>query len=487
MDPVISIRPLLAVAVAVLAALAVLLLHNREKLRDVVSPVAALAMFAIVASMAPTVLAGGTVDLRLFEVLPGIDFAFRADALGMVFATVSSLLWIAAAFYSIGYMRHLNEHGQTRFFACFATSLAAAVGGAFAANLFTLVIFYEVLSLVTYPLVYHHEDEEAWAGSRKYLVYLMGASKSVLLAALALTYQIAGSLDFVAGGLLAGVDASAALLTVVYFCYLFGFAKSAVMPMHAWLPAAMVAPTPVSALLHAVAVVKMGVFCVLRVVFHVFGVGLMDGLGLGIATAYLVSFTILMASVYALTRDDLKARLAYSTVSQLSYIVLGAVLLSPVAMVGGIIHIAAHAFSKITLFLCAGSIYCASGKRNISEMAGIGRRLPWTMGAFFVASLSMIGIPPTAGFVSKWYLALGSVEAGEIAFLIVLLASSVLNAAYFLPVSYGAFFGTEAPESPTTVREIPMVVIPLVATAILSVSMGIFPDYFLTLAEGVVR
>jgi multicomponent Na+:H+ antiporter subunit D len=487
LDPVISIRPLLAVAVAGLAALAVLLLSNREKLRDAVSPLAAIVMFAIVASMAPTVLAGGTVDLRLFEILPGIDFAFRADALGMVFATISSLLWIVAAFYSIGYMRHLNEHAQTRFFACFATSLAAAVGGAFAANLFTLVIFYEVLSLVTYPLVYHHEDEEGWTGSRKYLVYLMGASKSMLLAALALTYHISGSLDFVPGGLLAGGDASAPLLTVVYFCYLFGFAKAAVMPMHAWLPAAMVAPTPVSALLHAVAVVKMGVFCVLRVVFHVFGAGLMDGLGLGIITAYLVSFTILMASIYALTRDDLKARLAYSTVSQLSYVVLGAVLLTPVAMVGGIIHIAAHAFSKITLFFCAGSIYCASGKRNISEMAGIGRRLPWTMAAFFVGSLSMIGVPPTAGFVSKWYLALGSLEAGETAFLIVLLVSSILNAAYFLPVSYVAFFGTEAPESPPSVREIPMVTIPLVATAILSVSMGIFPDYFLVLAAWVVE
>jgi multicomponent Na+:H+ antiporter subunit D len=487
LDPVISIRPLLAVAVAGLAALSILLLDNREKLRDAVSPLAAIAMFAIVASIAPTVLAGGTVELRLFEILPGIDFAFRADALGMVFATVSSLLWIVAAFYSIGYMRHLNEHAQTRFFACFATSLAAAVGGAFSANLFTLVIFYEALSLVTYPLVYHHEDEEGWRGSRRYIVYLMGASKSVLLAALALTYHIAGSLDFLAGGLLANTDASATLLTVVYFCYLFGFAKAAVMPMHAWLPAAMVAPTPVSALLHAVAVVKMGVFCVLRLVFHVFGTGLVDRLGLGIATAYLVSFTILMASIYALTRDDLKARLAYSTVSQLSYIVLGAVLLSPVAMVGGIIHIASHAFSKITLFFCAGSIYCASGKRNISDMAGIGRRLPWTMGAFFVGSLSMIGVPPTGGFVSKWYLALGSVEAGEIAFLIVLLVSSVLNAAYFLPISYVAFFGTETAESQATIREIPMVTIPLVATAILSVMMGIFPGYFLALAEGVVR
>ncbi len=492
MDPVVSIRPLLAIAVAVLAAVAVLLLRDRDKLRDAVSPVAAVVMFGIVASMAPTVLAGGTIEYDLFEVLPGIDFAFRVDSLGMVFATISSLLWIAAAVYSVGYMRSLNEHAQTRFFACFATSLAAAVGGAFAANLFTLVIFYEVLSLVTYPLVYHHEDDEAWDGSRKYLVYLMGASKSILLAALALTYHLAGSLEFLPGGLLAGVDASPLLLSAVYLCYLFGFAKAAIMPMHAWLPAAMVAPTPVSALLHAVAVVKMGVFCVLRVVFHVFGVDLMDSLGLGIATAYLVSFTIVMASVYALTRDDLKARLAYSTVSQLSYIVLGAVLLSPTAMVGGIVHIAAHAFSKITLFLCAGSIYCASGKRNISEMAGIGRKLPWTMGAFFVGSLSMIGVPPTSGFVSKWYLALGSVEAGELAFLAVLLVSSVLNAAYFLPVSYIAFFGAEesageVPEGSRTIQEIPLVTIPLVATAFLSLLMGIYPDYFLTLAEGVVK
>ncbi len=492
MDPVVSIRPLLAIAVAALAAVAVLLLRDRDKLRDAVSPVAAVVMFGIVASMAPTVLAGGTIEYDLFEVLPGIDFAFRVDSLGMVFATISSLLWIAAAVYSVGYMRSLNEHAQTRFFACFATSLAAAVGGAFAANLFTLVIFYEVLSLVTYPLVYHHEDDEAWDGSRKYLVYLMGASKSILLAALALTYHLAGSLEFLPGGLLAGVDASPLLLSAVYLCYLFGFAKAAIMPMHAWLPAAMVAPTPVSALLHAVAVVKMGVFCVLRVVFHVFGVDLMDSLGLGIATAYLVSFTILMASVYALTRDDLKARLAYSTVSQLSYIVLGAVLLSPSAMVGGIVHIAAHAFSKITLFLCAGSIYCALGKRNISEMAGIGRKLPWTMGAFFVGSLSMIGVPPTSGFVSKWYLALGSVEAGELAFLAVLLVSSVLNAAYFLPVSYIAFFGAEesageVPEGSRTIQEIPLVTIPLVATAFLSLLMGIYPDYFLTLAEGVVK
>ena len=486
MESIESIRPLLAIAVSALAAVAILALGRRENLRDGISLAAALVKFALVASMAPVVLAGGTIECELFPILPGISFAFRVDALGMVFATIASLLWMAAGIYSIGYMRSLNEHAQTRFFACFALSLSAAVGGAFSANLFTLVIFYEILSLVTYPLVYHKENEEAWQGSRVYLVHLMGASKTFLLAALALTYYVAGSLDFAPKGLLEDVAASPVLLSVIYVCYLAGFAKAAIMPLHAWLPSAMVAPTPVSALLHAVAVVKMGVFCVLRVVFHVMGPDLMKELDLGIVTAYVVSFTILMASIYALTRDDLKARLAYSTVSQLSYIILGAVLLTPGAAVGGIVHIASHAFSKITLFFCAGSIYCASRRRNISDLAGIGRRLPWTMGAFFVGSLGMIGIPPAAGFVSKWYLAVGSVEAGEFTFLGVLLVSSILNAAYFLPITYTAFF--EKPRGDDAeVREIPMLAVPLVVTAALSLFMGLFPDYFLTLAREVVR
>lgn len=488
-----SIRPVLAISVSLLAAVLILYLRKSPNRRDMVSVVAAVIKFLIVISLAPVVLAGGQLELTLFEVLPGIDFAFRVDALGMVFATVSSLLWIVAALYSIGYMRSLNEHAQTRFFASFAISLSAAVGGAFAANLFTLVIFYEVLSLVTYPLVYHKEDEESWGGARRYLVYLLGASKSFLLAALALTYQLAGTLDFMPGGVFADTGASGVLLSIVYLCYLAGFAKAAVMPFHAWLPAAMVAPTPVSALLHAVAVVKMGVFCMLRVIFHVMGVDLLGALGLGLATAYLVSFTIVMASIYALTRDDLKARLAYSTVSQLSYIILGAVLLTPMAAVGGILHIAAHAFSKITLFFCAGSIYCASRRRNISDLAGIGRRLPWTMGAFFVGSLGMIGIPPSGGFISKWYLAVGSIEAGELVFLIVLLLSAVLNAAYFLPVAYTAFFEEAKPaDDPRLVahkdiREIPMVAVPLVVTALLSLALGLNPDYFLRLATLVMQ
>ena len=275
------------------------------------------------------------------------------------------------------------------------------------------MIFYEVLSLVTYPLVYHHEDKAAWEGSKKYVIYLVGMSKTFLLAGLALTYQMAGTLDFAPDGLFNSVDAEPLLMIVVYVCYIAGFAKAGIMPLHIWLPSAMVAPTPVSALLHAVAVVKMGVFCVLRVVFHVFGVGLMGSLGLGTATAYVVSFTIILASVYALTRDDLKARLAYSTVSQLSYIILGAVLLAPIAKIGGIVHIASHAFSKITLFFCAGAYIVAAHKTEISHMHGVGRTMPLTTIAFMIGSLSIIGLPPMGGLWSKWYLALGALEAGQ--------------------------------------------------------------------------
>ena len=491
METIISIKPVLAFLVSLTAAAIILILHNKPNLREATTLLAALIKFLLVISMAPLVLQGKVIEYSLFTVLPGVDFAFRVDPLGMVFATTSSLLWIFAAIYSIGYMRSLNEHAQTRFFACFAVSLSAAVGGAFAANLFTLVLFYEVLSLITYPLVYHHEDDKAWEGSRKYIVYLVGTSKSFLLIALALTYHLTGDLDFQSQGMLNDVTESPLVLTLLYFCYLAGFAKAGIMPLHAWLPAAMVAPTPVSGLLHAVAVVKMGVFCVLRVIFHVFGINLMGDLGLGIATAYLVSFTIITASLYALTQDDLKARLAYSTVSQLSYIILGAALLAPSAMVGGIVHIAVHAFSKITLFFCAGSIYCACKRRRISELAGIGRHMPWTMGAFFIASLSMIGIPPAAGFISKWYLVVGAVEAQELAFLLVLLVSAVLNAAYFLPVSYKAFFEKEHPPPEGSVvepiREIPMMAAALVITALLSVLLGFYPDYFLALAREVIK
>jgi multicomponent Na+:H+ antiporter subunit D len=307
--------------------------------------------------------------------------------------------------------------------------------------------------------------------------------------------MVAGTTDFQSHGLLRSQPGST-LLFVGFFIFLFGFAKGAVMPVHNWLPSAMVAPTPVSALLHAVAVVKVGVFSILRVVLHIYGVDLMSRMNLGITAAYVVSFTIVIASIIALSKDNLKARLAYSTVSQLSYVILGAVLLTPSSMVGGIMHIANHAFSKITLFFCAGSLYCSAHKTEVSQLSAIGKKMPWTMAAFFIASLSMIGVPPAAGFTSKWYLALGSIEAHQIPILVALLVSTVLNAAYFLPITYKAFFEKEettvisshdSHDHHEEIKEIPFVVVPLVVTSIISLVIGIYPDYFLRLAQEVIR
>ncbi|NKE70634.1 monovalent cation/H+ antiporter subunit D family protein [Nitrospiraceae bacterium HYJII51-Mn-bac16s-1-B09] len=515
-----DIRPLLAILVSMVAVGLILASDKKPNVREGWSIGAGIIKFLIVLSMAPTILSGQILEYTLYTFVPGLDIKFRVDPFGMVFATIASGLWIVTTFYSIGYMRGTNEKKQTRYFACFAISVASALGVAFSANLLTLFIFYEFLSLATFPLVNHKETPESFLGARKYLIYLVGASKTFLLAAIILTYSVAGTLEFSKGGLFAGKGAPW-MLVLIYLFFIYGFAKAAIMPVHAWLPAAMVAPTPVSALLHAVAVVKVGVFSVLRVIFHVFGPELMGQLHLGVMTAYLVSFTIIMASIYALTRDNLKARLAYSTVSQLSYVILGAALLSPSGMTAGVIHIANHAISKITLFFCAGSIYVASHKTNISQMRGIGRKMPWTMTAFSIGALSMIGVPPVAGFVTKWYLALGAIEAGQIPILFVLIASTILNAGYFVPVIYTAFF--HAPEgeahghgpalhpAPQSVGAMaahddhtlghgagtshdedfgeasPFVYVPLMVTAILSVLVGLFPDYFLALAKLVIQ
>lgn len=488
METIISIRPFLAVMVSAVAVALIVASRHNPNLREFWSLAAGVIKFLIVISMAPAIFAGSSYEFTVFTVLPGIELKFRADALGLFFATTASFLWIVTTCYSIGYMRSLKEHAQTRFFACFAVALSAAIGVAFAANLFTLYLCYEVLSIMTYPLVAHHEDGKAWEGGKKYIVYLMGLSKTFLLGAVVLTYMLAGTLDFAPGGILTP-DMPQGLVILAFICFIIGFAKAGIMPWHSWLPSAMVAPTPVSALLHAVAVVKVGVFSIVRVMLFIFGPETLGALNIGLPTAYFVSFTIVTASIIALTKDDLKARLAYSTVSQLAYIVLGVALLSPSGMLGGILHIATHAFSKITLFFCAGSIMVASGIRKISQMNGIGRKMPYTMAAFTIGSFSMIGVPAVSGFVSKWYLVVGSMEAGSIAVLMVLLVSTVLNAAYFLPVVFAAFFREPADDKVLEgVTEAPnFVVVPLMVTAVLSVVFGLFPNYFVTLAEMVVR
>jgi len=385
-------------------------------------------------------------------------------------------------------MRGLKEHSQTRYFCYFAFALSATIGVAFSANLLTLYLFYEMLSLATYPLVTHHQDEEARKSGRKYLLYIVGTSIGLALPAMLISYHLAGTLEFGRQGFLAGT-ASKPLIGLLLFMFLFGFAKAAIMPFHSWLPAAMVAPTPVSALLHAVAVVKVGVFSVVRVLTGVFGTDLLFSLDFGPVILFVASATILVGSFIALSQDGLKRLLAFSTIAQLSYIVLGVGLLSPKGMTGGMVHIAMHAFGKITLFFCAGAIFVATGKKNISEMVGIGRRMPVTMAAFFVASLSIIGMPPCGGFVSKWYLVLGSLEAHQMPILFVLLFSSLLNAAYFMPIVYRAFFcRPEEAMFENTVQEAPpFCVVPLVITAVISVILLFYPQPFFRLASMMVQ
>ena len=479
-----SLLPLLAVVVPALGALLIAWTgERRANLREFWSVSAGIVMFALVAGMIPEVLAGRTPECVLFRILPGIELAFRVDAFGLLFASGASLLWILTSFYSIGYMRSLKEHAQTRYFACFALALSATVGVAFSANLFTVFLFYEALTLVTYPLVGHKETVEARAGARKYVIYLLGAAKVFLLAAIVLTYNVAGTLEFRSGGILSAAQAIAqpGLLFIIFALFLFGFAKNALMPLHSWLPAAMVAPTPVSALLHAVAVVKTGVFCTVRVVLFVFGPVTMREVGADQLALVAASATILLGSFLAMGQDNLKARLAFSTVSQLSYIILGVALLNQTGVLGGIAHITNHAVSKITLFFCAGSIYVSTHKTEISQMSGLAKRMPWTMAAFALASLSVVGIPLTSGFVSKWYLALGTVDGGRLVLLGVLLVSSLLNAIYLGSIVYKAYFEEESPTS-EAVREEPWMVAPLAISAAASLILGLYPTPVLELA-----
>ncbi len=496
-NTIVSIKPLLALLAAMTGTILVMLSGRKPNIRESWSFVAAVTMFGIIASMIKTILpesmggSGKMIILRLFEILPGLSVTLRVDAFSMVFALVASFLWIIAVFYSLGYMRGLDEHAQTRFNACFALALFGAVGVAFSDNLFTMYLFYEIVSICTYPLVAHHQDEEGYEGGKKYIVYLTTTAKGLVLPAMILIYVITGSLDF-ADNIRTGIfpaDVNQILVTVLYIFCLIGFAKNGVMPVHHWLPGAMVAPTPVSALLHAVAVVKVGVFSTTRVMLYVFGVDLMSKFNLGIPTAYFVSFTIIMASVIALSKDNLKARLAYSTVSQLSYIILGVALLTPTGIEGGIIHIANHAFSKITLFFCAGAIYVAAHKKDISEMSGLGRTMPFTFAAFGIASLSMIGAPPVAGFVTKWKLLVGTMQldAHYIGILLVLLASTLLNVGYFAPVTFKAFFGKRPANEPYEgIKEAPLtMVVPIMIAAIISVIIGIYPDFIMNFVRAV--
>ena len=488
-----SIKPLLAFLAPLVGLVFINLLRKKPNWREGATFAAAFTQCGIVFSMLPDALAGNYHVFTFLEILPDVHIRLRADPMGMIFAMVASTLWIVTTLYGIGYMRGLKEHAQTRFFSFFAVSLGATMGVAFAANLFTLYLFYEMLSLATFPLVTHHQDRDARGGGRTYLTYLLGTSVGLALPAIIYIYaKTGGAVDFLSPEVLgAHIDPMAG--GILLLMLVFGFAKSGLMPFHSWLPGAMVAPTPVSALLHAVAVVKVGVFCVIRVYTGVFDQDLLQSVDTGIILTYVAAFTVLISSLIALSQDNLKRRLAFSTIGQLGYITVGVSMLSsgalsgvesPQSMTGSILHIAMHAFGKITLFFCAGAIFVASGRKYISQLDGIGRRMPFTMTAFLIGALSVIGLPPTGGVISKWYLIMGALEAKYVFVMVILLTSSFLNIVYLLPIAVRAFF---IPKNEGafhgSVKEAPwQCVVPLCVTAVLSVLLFFFSGPLVELA-----
>jgi multicomponent Na+:H+ antiporter subunit D len=477
---------LACVALPLLAPALITALHRWPNPREAVTLLTSGGLFLLVYSLHDAVLHGARPAINLAEPLPGLNIGFEVEPLGMLFALLASFLWMVTSVYSIGYLRSHHEWRQTSYYSYFAVALGSTMGIAFAGNLFTLFIFYELLTLSTYPLVTHAGDDAAREAGRMYLGYLLGTSIILLLLALVWTWSLTGTLDFRDGGILAdAVTPGTASILLVLF--IFGIGKAAVMPFHLWLPAAMVAPTPVSALLHAVAVVKAGVFTVLKVAIYIFGIDFLAQVPATQWLMYVAAATILLAALVALRQDNLKLRLAWSTISQLSYIVLCVLLVTPLGIVGGSMHIVMHAFAKITLFFCAGAILITTHKTRISELGGIGRRMPWTMAAFTVGALSMIGVPPMAGFVSKWYILLGAIEAQQLFAVGVIIMSTLLNAAYFLPIVYTAFFRTPESNPEHEYRDAPgeaplAVMLAIAVTATGTVALFFLPDLPLELA-----
>jgi len=474
----------LSILVPFIGALLVIATGKIPNLREAVTLTTAVILFSIVLAITDHTFNDVAMQLNVVEIFPGLTIAFEVEPLGVLFALVASFLWIITSVYAVGYMRGNNEGNQTRFFFCFAFSISSVMAICFSGNLLTLFVFYEVLTLATYPLVTHAGNDAAKEGGRKYLGILLSTSICFLLFAILGTYSLTGTLDFKAGGIFddSHNDLVLGLLLVLFA---FGIGKAALMPFHRWLPAAMVAPTPVSALLHAVAVVKAGVFSILKVAVYVFGLDELANLSATDFVLYVAATTMVLASIIAMTKDNLKARLAYSTVAQLSYIVLGAMLTTTAGAIGGAMHIATHAFGKITLFFVAGAIYTTAHKKLVSELDGIGKRMPLTMAAFTIGAISMIGLPPAAGFISKWYLLLGSLDAAQWVAVIALVLSTLLNAAYFMPIVYAAYFKPEKTDGKHAAHgeaSLP-ILIPLLITAFMTLFVFFNPELPLSLAK----
>lgn len=469
--------PVAILAVSLATGLVIFALHESSyRLRAALNIAGATGMLILVGYALVSVLGGASYETRVAIGL-GFDFVLRVDELSLMFLTLSSGLWFFTTLYAIGYLEG-SEH-RSRFFGFFSLCVTATSGIALAGNLISFFMFYELLTLVTYPLVVHRQTEAALSAGRTYLWYTVSGG-TVLLVGVVWLHVIAGPIDFVHTGGLAHLAAASTELTLVFAILIAGLGvKAALVPLHGWLPVAMVAPAPVSALLHAVAVVKAGAFGIVRVVYDIYGIDFAASLGVLGPLGAIAAVTIVYGSLRALVQDDIKKRLAYSTVSQVSYIILGVTTFGITATIGGLVHIVHQGIMKITLFFSAGNFSEMLHVHKVSEMSGMGRRMPLTMAAFTVAALGMIGMPPLAGFFSKWYLALGGLEAGRGWVVPVLLASSVLNFAYFLPILYVAWFRPAPAEAERTARaqrrEAPLLLlVPTLAMAAVSVGAGLF-------------
>lgn len=469
--------PLVLLLISLAAAMIIFpLAEHRVRVRSTVNLVAAVAKPLLVFALIPTVVVGGVRPEFSVPFLPGIDLVLRVDPLAVLFAALSAFLWLFTTIYAIGYFE--GRQHRSRFFGFFSLCVTATVGISFAGNLITFLVFYELLTVVTYPLVAHWGSSEALRAARSYLRYTLTGGLAVLVGVVWLTIY-AGPVDFTEGGapgVVALAGASPAVAVVIFGLLVGGMGvKAALVPLHGWLPKAMVAPAPVSALLHAVAVVKAGVFGIVRVVDDVFGIQVADRLGVLTPLLVVACLTILYGSYQALRQDDLKRRLAFSTVSQVSYVVVGITLFSLAGTAGGVVHLVHQGIMKITLFFCAGLFAETAGISRISQMSGLGRRMPWASSAFTVGAFGMIGLPPTAGFVTKWLLGLGALESAHPWVLGVLIVSSLLNAAYFLPVVYRMWFAAPdtEPDEVVRLREPGTLLVPTLVTAATTLLVGV--------------
>lgn len=472
--------PLVVLMTSFMAAMIIFMLpEQRQVLRSSINLGAACIKLILIVLLIQAVLQQNYPEIRL-QVLPGLELILRADSLAILFAGLSSILWLFTTLYAIGYLE--NSPNRSRFFGYFSLCVASTMGISLAGNLFTFLIFYELLTLSTYPLVVHRGTTAAIRAGRTYLIYTLGGGVVLLLGVAAL-YALGGDIEFGDIQRTAGlVESWPGLMTIIFVLLIAGLGvKAAIFPFHGWLPTAMVAPAPVSALLHAVAVVKAGAFGIVRVIYDLYGIELAWKQGFLFPLAILASFTILYGSWRALQQIDIKKRLAYSTVSQVSYIVLGICLFGPLGTIGGLVHLLHQGLMKVTLFFCAGNFAETLGVHKINELDGVGKRMPLTSIAFTIGAFGMIGIPPVAGFISKWYLGMGAIDAHMEWVILVLIGSSLLNAAYFLPVLKRIWFNPQHQDWPNEIltrwRDTsPLLLIPTLVTAALSIAAGLFAN-----------